>query len=177
MISTPDSQQLRAENELLLVRLLDLDALITAREGELELLRKMAEEGRRLKSNMDVREVETERLRQELEAAQKKAEGTESRRQDLENELLESMQNEKKYFELNGKAHSMQAEIEVLLGELSEATAFNQKIRELESRLVELSSRLEIAELDRDMLKQELEELRRSGASLTAKMAGDDATE
>lgn len=156
-----DFQRLRAENELLLVRLLDLDTLISAREEELQMLRQLAEEGRQLRSKLDAGTLESENLRQELEVARREARGLEGRSEEMEKELIESIRNQSNYSELLGKSGSMQAEIEILQNELAESTRLNDKLGDLEARLVELTSRLEIAELDRDSLRRELDELRR----------------
>jgi chromosome segregation ATPase len=124
------------------------------------MLRQLAEEGRQLRSKLDAGTLEADNLRQELEAVRREARGLEGRSEEMEKELIESIRNQKNYSELQGKSGSMQAEIEILQNELAESTRLNIKLGDLEARLVELTSRLEIAELDRDSLRQELDELR-----------------
>lgn len=168
MESGDDFQRLRAENEKLTIQLLDLDALISAREDELGLLRKMAEEGRRIRSDLDMGLHEVEQMRQALDEARIKAKRAESLQEQTDKELIDAINAEKRQLELLDKSASMKVEIEVLQNELMEATVFQEKIKYLESRLAELSSRLEIAEFDRDALRLELKELRSGeGGSIT----------
>lgn len=160
MISGDLLQQLRSENELLRIQLKDLNEMISVREEELELLRRKAGEAASLRSRLENTLQEMDLLQDSLGIQQQKLYGAGTRAASLESEVLAGIQMEKEYYSIRDSLNSARAEISQLQSEVLETRRLNQLVAELRTRIADLESRLDLADMDQGFLKEELQELR-----------------
>jgi len=93
---------------------------------------------------------------------QQKTEGAKKREAGLEEEMMQSINIEKEFYDIRDQFSSAKAEMLVLDHELAEATKLYKEVFNLKRRIAELESELEITKLDRDMFKEDIQHLRNS---------------
>ena len=158
-----DSQltdKLREENEELQFKLQDLEYFIQIREEELEILKSKQSSLAELKSRINEQLYEMEQMQHFIGDLQQKAVGADNRQAEMEEEMLQSITGERKWYELQEQFQSMSAELEQTNEQLNEAVALYKTVKALKTKITELESSLEILQLDNGFLKEELEQLR-----------------
>ena len=78
----------------------------------------------------------------------------------MEDEMLQSIEGESAFYQLQKKLESNEIEINKQMRELKEAVELYHDISDLQKKNTALESALEMANLDNQFLKEELEELR-----------------
>ncbi|HRF26429.1 MAG TPA: hypothetical protein PKW54_03745 [Ferruginibacter sp.] len=160
MMSNDQVQELRSENELLRIQLNDLNELISIREEELDILRRKAGKAAEYQSKLENTLLEMDYLQSELGRQLQETAGAGQRATAYEQEILEGIRMEKEFYSIRDKYNSLQAELADLQQEASSIRNLNQQISTLKTRVAELESALELIELDKGFLKEELEALR-----------------
>jgi DNA repair exonuclease SbcCD ATPase subunit len=155
MLSEDIIQQLKTENALLHVQLYDLDELIRIREEELEILRKKAAQVAALQSNLDENIFQLEQMQLFLGDQAREVAGANRREQSMETEMLESLQMEKDFYNLSDQLKSTKAALEDVSEQFAEASTLFREVANLRSTIAELESKLEIALLDNQFLREE----------------------
>jgi hypothetical protein len=153
-------QRVKKENEELHFELKDLQYLIQVKEEELVSLKVSAQKIAELQSRLDVNIYEMEQMRHQLQIAQHLASGALKREQSLEDELTQNVSVEKSYYELKDKYSSTQSALEDVYKEMDEAVKVYKDIAQLNSRIAELESSLELIQMDNQFLKEELQQYR-----------------
>lgn len=157
MLSKDDMQQLKAENELLQLQLQDITEMINIREEELEILRKKASFTVMLQSTLDGNLDQIEQMQNNLGEQQRKVAGAARREVAMENEIIQSLEMEKEFYNIKDKYSSARAAINDLDNEIAESSSMYRQLAASISRVAELESSLEITLLENERLKQKLE--------------------
>jgi predicted RNase H-like nuclease (RuvC/YqgF family) len=168
MLSEEQINQLKSQNELLLLQLQDLNYMIETREEELALWRKAASNSVELQSRLDNNLYEIEQMQGHIGEQQKKLAGAASREASIETELMESLQIEKEYYEIRDQYSSTKTALADVTNQVSEAVPLYKEVADLKARIIELESNLEIASLDNEFLKEELDKYRKAASLSTA---------
>lgn len=159
MLSKDEIQQLKSENELLKIQLEDITEIINIREEELEILRKKSAYTILLQSALDGNLEEISQMQQFIGEQQRKTAGAEKREASMENEMIESLEMEKEFYNIRDKYESARAAITDLDNELAETSSMYRQLATSIAKVAELESNLEIALMTNDDLKEKLEKL------------------
>ncbi|MEP7163264.1 MAG: hypothetical protein ABI741_01145 [Ferruginibacter sp.] len=162
MLSQDEIQQLRSENELLQIQLADITEMINIREEELGILRKKAAYSVELKSTLDGNLEEFSQMQYHIGDQQRKMDGAAKREAAMENEIIQSLDVEKEFYNIRDKYESARAAITDLDNELAETSSMYRQLAASIARVAELESSLEIALMENDHLKQKIESLNRN---------------
>ncbi len=160
MIPGDQLQLLKSENELLQIQLQDVNYMIKVREEELEMLREKARKAIEVQSRLVENLYEIEQMQNNLGVQQQLSEGAALREAALEEEMMQSIQMETEFYQIKKVFSSTQAELNMLNDELAISADWYRQFTVLKTRVTELESNLEIALLDNDSLKEEINELR-----------------
>jgi hypothetical protein len=153
-------EQLKTENEQLQFQLKDLEYFIEIKEEELVYLKNKAKSVAEMQSALDQRLYEIEQMQHFIGNIQQKSIGDAKREANLEDELIQNIKIEKEFYELRDQFKSTALALEDTTNQLSEASELYKKLNDCNSKIAALESNLEIALLDNQFLKEELEELR-----------------
>ena len=159
MFSKDEIQQLKSENEFLQIQLQDITEIINIREEELETLRKKSAYSILLQSTLDGNLEEITQMQHFIGEQQRKTAGAEKREASMENEMIESLEMEKEFYNIRDKYESARAAITDLDNELAETTSMYRQLAASIARVAELESSLEIALMEKEDLKEKLEKL------------------
>lgn len=159
MFSKDEIQQLKSENELLQIQLQDITEIINIREEELEILRKKSAYTILLQSTLNGNLEEISQMQQFIGEQQRKTAGAEKREASMENEMIQSLEMEKEFYNIRDKYESARAAITDLDNELAETTLMYRQLATSIARVAELESSLEIALMENDSLKEKLEKM------------------
>ena len=78
----------------------------------------------------------------------------------MEAELMQSFQLEKEYYEIREQYNSTKLALADINNQVAEASALYKEVADLKRKVAELESNLEIASLDNEFLKEELDKFR-----------------
>ncbi len=159
MFSEDEIQQLKSENELLQIQLEDITEIINIREEELEILRKKSAYSIMLQSTLDGNLEEISQMQQFIGEQQRKTAGAEKREASMENEMIQSLDMEKEFYNIRDKYESARAAITDLDNELAETSSMYRQLAASIAKIAELESSLAIVLLENDDLKEKLESL------------------
>jgi hypothetical protein len=113
-----------------------------------------------LQSKLDSQLIAFEHLQNIIGNHQQKEIGFLKREASMEDEMLQSIEAESSFYQLKKKLESNEIEINKQMRELKEAVELYHDISDLQKKNTALESALEMANLDNQFLKEELEELR-----------------
>lgn len=159
MFSKDEIQQLKSENELLQIQLQDITEIINIREEELEILRKKSAYTVMLQSTLDGNLEEISQMQEFIGEQQRKTAGAEKREASMENEMIQSLDMEKEFYNIRDKYESARVAIADLDNELAETTSMYRQLSASIARVAELESSLAIAIMENDQLKEKIEKL------------------
>lgn len=159
MFSKDEIQQLKSENELLQIQLQDITEIINIREEELVILRKKSAYTIMLQSTLDGNLEEISQMQQFIGEQQRKTAGAEKREASMENEMIQSLDMEKEFYNIRDKYESARAAITDLDNELAETTSMYRQLSASIDRVAELESSLAIVIMENDQLKEKIEKL------------------
>jgi hypothetical protein len=149
--------ELKSDNNLLQLQLQDLEYMIQLREEELEYMRKAADAAVALQSRFQNNLHEIEQMQNHLGEGQRNEEGSTQRANHLEEELVQSIQTETAYLEIMDQYTSTKALLDGINSQLSEASVLYKQVADLNAKVAELQSNLDIALLDNQFLKEDLD--------------------
>lgn len=158
MLTERQLQQIQAENEHLKLQLEEVNEIIAIREEELAIIRQKMQKATQLQSKLDMNLLEFEQMQNTIGEKQQEVEGNSIRLEELENELFRSIKMETNYYNILDENVSLQANLKDTNSELEEAASLYKKVRQLTKELTEAKSNLEIAQMEIDGLKAELQD-------------------
>ena len=161
MSDAENNDDLISEDNSYALQLQDLEYMIQLREEELLEMKASVNKLAELQSKIDNQLIAFEHLQNIIGNHQQKEIGFLKREASMEDEMLQSIEGESAFYQLQKKLESNEIEINKQMRELKEAVELYHEISDLQKKNTELESALEIANLDNQFLKEELEELRK----------------
>ena len=156
MLSEAQIKKLISANESLQVQLADANAILAAREQEIEFLGNELAEATELRSKIDGQQDEIESIQNQLGQKQEAAKGAEEREFELHQELTEMALLNKQYNELVQDYAYLQSRYKDIQAQLTVLQERNLQLEQTASRIGELESSLENSLLERDDLKERI---------------------
>ena len=153
-------QELKNENEELQYQLKDLEYLIQLKEEELDDFKKASQQVSSLQSKIDQNLYQFEQMQLFINEEQQKLQGALKREASIEQELIDGIATEKSYYEIKEEFNSTKAALQDINEQMNEAATIYQQLVLMKKKVAELESNLEIANLDNQFLKEELDKLR-----------------
>jgi predicted nucleic acid-binding Zn-ribbon protein len=148
---------LKDENDELQRQLTDLNYLIELREEELAELKKSSGVIAETQSKLECNLLEIEQMQNHIAIHQQQYIGAVKREASTEQELLDSIETEKAYFTIREEFESAKNAITDLHHQLKDATYLYKENIDLKSKIAELESNLELALLDNQFLKEDMQ--------------------
>lgn len=161
MSDAENNDDLISEDNSYALQLQDLEYMIQLREEELLEMKASVIKLAELQSKIDNQLIAFEHLQNIIGNHQQKEIGFLKREASMEDEMLQSIEGESAFYQLQKKLESNEIEINKQMRELKEAVELYHEISDLQKKNTELESALEMANLDNQFLKEELEELRK----------------
>ena len=156
MLSEEQIKKIVSANESLQVQLADANAMLAARQEEIDFLNTELAESTALRSKLDGQQAQIESIENQLGEKQKAAKGAEEREFELHQELTGMALLNKQYNELVQDYAYLQSQYKDILGQLSTLQDNNLQLEKATGSIGELQSRLENSLLERDVLKERL---------------------
>lgn len=166
MLSDHQIKQLKSENDLLQLQLQDVNYIISIREEELEILRAKAKNAVRLQSQLEGTFDELGQMQNFIGRKQQEADGAARREAAMEEEIIQSINMEKDYYDIKSRFASASAALSDINNELSDAAHIYKELANANARIAELESTLEIAAEEKELLKYELEKVKKQNEKL-----------
>jgi chromosome segregation ATPase len=162
MLTAEQIKQIISANESLRVQLADANAMLAAREEEIEFLATELAESVALRSKIDGQQDEIESIRNRLGEKQQASKGAEERELQLQRELTEMAGLNKEYSELLQDYAYLQSQFKDIQAQLTAMKVANLQLEQYARRISELESLLENSVLERDSLKERISALQNS---------------
>jgi chromosome segregation ATPase len=156
MLSEEQIKKIISANESLQVQLADANAMLAAREQEIDYLSTELAEATALRSKLDGQLDEIESMRNSLGQKQQAAKGAEEREIELQQELTGMAGLNKEYSELLQDYAYLQSQFKDIQAQLTALKQRNAQLELVAGRIGELESRLENSLLERDSLKERI---------------------
>jgi chromosome segregation ATPase len=159
MLSEEQIKKIISANESLQVQLADANAMLAAREEEIDFLNTELAESTALRSKLDGQWAEIESIQTELGQKEQAAKGAEEREFELHQELTGMALLNKQYNELVQDYAYLQSQYKDILAQLNDLQRRNFQLEDTAGSIGELQSRLANSLLERDVLKERLTSL------------------
>lgn len=159
MLSEEQIKKIVSANESLQIQLADLNAMLAAREQEIEFLSAELAESTALRSKLDGQMAEIDSIQNQLDKKQLAAKGAEERELELHQELTEMAVLNKKYNELIQDYAYLQSQFKDILNQFTILQQRNAQLEAVAGSIGELQSRLDNSLLERDVLKEKVAKL------------------
>ena len=156
MLSAKQIKQIVSANESLRVQLADANAMLAAREVEIEFLAAELADSAALRSKIDGQQDEIETIRNRLGERQQASKGAEEREEELQRELTEMAELNKNYSELLQDYACLQSQFKDIQSQLTIIKAGSLQLEQYARRMGELESMLQNSVLERDSLKERI---------------------
>ena len=166
MLTEQEIQRLKSENDYLQLQLQDVNYMLTIREEELELLREKARQGVQMKSTLEGNYDELAQMQITIGKNQQQAFGAAKREAAMEEELIQSLQIEKAYYNTRKELASVTAAFTDVDTKLGEITNIYADLENARRRIAELESLNEIAKEEKEYLAYEVERLKKQNQRL-----------
>jgi DNA repair exonuclease SbcCD ATPase subunit len=153
MLSEEQVKKLISANESLQVQLADANAMLAAREKEIEYLGRELAESTALRSKLDSQLGEIQSIQDKLQNKEQAVKGAEERELELQLDLTELARLNRKYAELLQDYAYLSSQLEDSQSQLAIVKELNFQLEQKAGRIGELESRLEIALTERNDLK------------------------
>lgn len=156
MLSEEHIRKIISANESLQVQLDDANAILAAREQEIDFLSSELAEATALRSKLDGQLGEIESIQHQLYKKGRQVAGAEEREIVLQQELTDYARLNREYNELIQDYAYLQSRFKDVQAQLSAMNARNFELQQVAGRVGELESLLENTMLERDELKRRL---------------------
>lgn len=153
MLTEEQVKKIISANESLQVQLADANAVLAAREKEIEFLSAELAESTALRSKLDGQLDHIESIQNQLETKVQAAKGAEEREHELQQELTELARLNKKHTELIQEYAYLSSQLNDVQEQLTALKQLNFELEQKAGRIGELESRLENALLERNDLQ------------------------
>ncbi len=157
MLSEEQIKKIISANESLQVQLADANAMLAAREQEIDFLNTELQEAVALRSQLDGQQSEIESIKNQLGQNQQAAKGAEEREIELQYELTDMAVLNRQYNELLQDYAYLQSQYKEILAEISSLKQRNLQLEKAASLVGELQSKLENSLLERDSLQERIQ--------------------
>ncbi|MBK7306977.1 MAG: hypothetical protein IPO01_04225 [Chitinophagaceae bacterium] len=159
MLSEEQIKKIVSANESLQVQLADANAMLAARQEEIDFLNTELAESTALRSKLDGQQAQIESIENQLGEKQKAAKGAEEREFELHQELTGMALLNKQYNELVQDYAYLQSQYKDVLAQLTALQHHNLELEKVAGSMGELQSRLENSLLEKDVLKERINTL------------------
>ncbi|MBK6379264.1 MAG: hypothetical protein IPF72_05750 [Chitinophagaceae bacterium] len=159
MLSDEQIKKIVSANESLQVQLADANAMLAARQEEIDFLNTELAESTALRSKLDGQQAQIESIENQLGEKQKAAKGAEEREFELHQELTGMALLNKQYNELVQDYAYLQSQYKDVLAQLTALQHHNLELEKVAGSMGELQSRLENSLLEKDVLKERINTL------------------
>ena len=159
MLSEEQIKKIVSANESLQVQLADANAMLAARQEEIDFLNTELAESTALRSKLDGQQAQIESIENQLGEKQKAAKGAEEREFELHQELTGMALVNKQYNELVQDYAYLQSQYKDVLAQLTALQHHNLELEKVAGSMGELQSRLENSLLEKDVLKERINTL------------------
>ena len=159
MLSEEQIKKIVSANESLQVQLADANAMLAARQEEIDFLNTELAESTALRSKLDGKQAQIESIENQLGEKQKAAKGAEEREFELHQELTGMALLNKQYNELVQDYAYLQSQYKDVLAQLTALQHHNLELEKVAGSMGELQSRLENSLLEKDVLKERINTL------------------
>jgi chromosome segregation ATPase len=156
MLSEEQIKKIISANESLQVQLADANAMLKAREQEIEYLGAELAHAVALRSKMDGQQDEIESMRSRLGEKQQASKGAQEREIQLQHELIEMAQLNKEYSELLQDYAYLQSQFKDTCSQILVLKEHNLELEKFICRIGELESMLQNDEVEKDSLKERI---------------------
>jgi len=156
MLSEEQIKKIVSANESLQVQLADANAMLAAREEEIDFLNTELAESTALRSKLDGQQAQIESIQDQLGQKQQAAKGAEEREFELHQELTGMALLNKQYNELVQDYAYLQSQYKDILAQLTSLQHQNLQLEKATGSIGELQSRLENSLLEREILKERI---------------------
>ena len=156
MLSEEQIKKIISANESLQIQLADANAMLTAREQEIDFLSAELGESTALRSKLDGQLDEIESIRNRLGEKQQAAKGAEEREIELQHELTEMALLNRQYSELMQDYAYLQSKFKDMQVQFLDLQQRSLQLELAASRIGELESMLENSLHERDSLRERI---------------------
>jgi len=156
MLSEEQIKKLISANESLQVQLADANAILAAREQEIDFLSAELAESTALRSTLDGQQDEIESMRNRLGEKQQAAKGAEEREIELQQELTEMAVLNRQYSELMQDYAYLQSQFKDIQARYLDLQEQSLQLDQAKSRIAELESLLENGLQERESLTERI---------------------
>ena len=156
MLSEEQIKKIISANESLQVQLADANAMLAAREAEIDFLSAELADSTALRSKSEGQLNEIESIRNRLNEKQLAAKGAEEREFELQHELTEMAILNKQYGELIQDYAWLQSQFKDMQAQFISLQQRNVMLEQAAGSIGELQSRLENSLLEREALKERI---------------------
>jgi len=156
MLSEEQIKKIVSANESLQVQLADANAMLAAREEEIEFLNTELASSTALRSKLDGHLAEIESIQHQLGQKQQAAKGAEEREFELHQELTGMALLNKQYSELMQDYAYLQSQFKDIQAQIIDVQQRNIQLEQAAAGIGELQSRLQNSLLERDVLKERI---------------------
>ena len=153
---------LQEENQSLKNELADVQYMLELREEELNEIKNKPGSLPQLHSKIEEQLYAFEHMQQLIERMQCEAVASGNREKSMEDELVYSMEEEKKSYGIQQQLNSAQLALEDLKNQLKESMSLYEELNLLQRKTAELESMLELLQLDNGFLKEEIQTLKKN---------------
>lgn len=161
MLHHDEIAKLKSENEYLQLQLQDVNYMLTIREEELDLLRMKAREVVQMKSKLEGNYNELAQMQVTIGKTQQQVYGAAKREAAMEEEVLQSIQIEKAYYNTRKELASVTAAFTDVDSKLDEVTNVYKELENAKRKIAELESMNDIAREEKEYLQYELEKVKK----------------
>ncbi len=166
MIPEEEIKKLKSENEYLQLQLQDVNYMLSVREEELELLREKAKQAVQMKSTLEVNYNELAQMQTIIGKTQQQIFGAAKREAAIEDELIQSVQIEKAYYNTKKDLASITAAFTDVDSKLDEAGNVYKELEDTKRKIAELESLYAIAKEEKEFLSYEIDKLKKQNKRL-----------
>lgn len=156
MLSEEQIKKIVSANESLQVQLADANAMLKAREEEIEFLNAELAESTVLRSKLDSQQAQIESIQDQLGQKQQAVKGAEERELELHQELTGMALLNKQYNELMQDYAYLQSQYKDILAQFTALQHDKLQLEKAAGSIGELQSRLENSLLENHVLKEKL---------------------
>ncbi|MEO6584288.1 MAG: hypothetical protein ABIO05_08175 [Ferruginibacter sp.] len=161
MLSEEQIKKLQAENDLLHLQLQDVNYIISIREEELEILRAKAKSAISLKSELEGTFHEIDQMQNTLGKKEQLLAGAAKREAAMEDEIIQGINIERSYYDLQDKFTSVSAAFNDTDEQLSQTVRVYKTLADAQRRIAELESMYEIEQEEKELAQYEVEKLKK----------------
>jgi len=159
MLSEDQIKKIVSANESLQIQLADANAMLISRKEEIDFLSAELSESTALRSKLDGQLAQIDSMQNQLGEKKQAAKGAEEREFELHQELTGMALLNKQYSELMQDYAYLQSQFKDILAQFTILQQRNAQLEQAAGSIGELQSRLDNSLLERDVLKERVNQL------------------